>query len=173
MSLILPGDSEFERTLGRTPLFDLSRYSRRQITALERPEETEPGINFASNEPFKREVEVHNAIQLVSILTVDLDDWPVFHARVGWMEAKGYFVPLRAWQPWMEEPAQRVMSELISLPREVDWKRIRTTVRTKGRPSTIHKFIKVSPEEREYVLGITGGVVRPSLWFREPRRFSS
>lgn len=165
-NLILPGDAEFERTLGRAPTFDLSRYSRRQQIALERPEETERDIAFASNEPYKREVEVINDIQLVSILTVDLDDWPVWSARVGWMESKGYFVPLRAWLPWMEEPAQRVMSEMIALPREVDPNHVRTTVRTKGRPSTIHKFIRLSPEEREYVRGITGGLVRPTLRFR-------
>jgi hypothetical protein len=169
-SLLLPGDAEFERTLGRSPVFDISRYSRRQRIALERPEETERDVNFASNEPFKREVAVLNDIQLVSILTIDMDGgWPDWHARVGWMESKGYFVPLRAWQPWMEEPAQRVMSELISLPREVE--RIRTTVRTHGRPSTIHKFIRLSPEEREFVRGITGGLVKPSLRFRDPRRF--
>lgn len=170
MSLILPGSSEFEAALGRK-LFDIGRYTRRQQIALERPEETERGINFASNEPHKREVEVHNDIQLVSILTVDLDDWPTWHARVGWMESKGYFVPLRGWQPWMEEPAQRVLSEMISLPREVE--KIGTAVRTHGRPSTVHKFIRVSPEEREYCLGVKGGIIQPKLWFKEPRKLDS
>ncbi len=170
-TLILPGHGDFETTLGRK-LFDIGKYNRRQQIALERPEEHEAHLNFASNEPMKREVELHNDVQLVSVLTVDLDDKPEWHARVGWMESKGYFVPLRAWQPWMEQPAQRVLDEMISLPRDLDLNAVKTTVRTHGRPSTIHKFIRLSPEEREYMLGVAGGIVQPKLWFKEPRRFN-
>lgn len=157
MSIILPY---------RDPL---AAYSRRQRIALERPEEHDAHINFASNDPHKREIEVINDIQLVSILSVDLDDKPEWHARVGWMESKGYFVPLRAWLPWMEEPAQRVMSELIRLPRDVEPSDVRTCVRTHGRPSTIHKYIRLSRLERDYVDAIRAGM-KPSIWFREPRR---
>lgn len=171
-TLILPGHSDFERTLGRR-LFDIGKYTRRQQLALERPEEHEAFLNFASNEPWKREVEVHEGVQLVSILTVDLDDKPEWHARVGWQEAKGYFVPLRAWTTWMEEPAQRVLDEMMALPRDVEAGAWKTTVRTAGRPSTIHKFLRLSGEEREYMLGVQGSIVQPRVWVKEPRRLAS
>jgi len=145
-------------------------YSRRQVIALERPEQNDPLNNFASNEPFKREVEVHNGIQLVSILTVDVEGSRTYwwHARVGWMEAKGYFVPLRGWQDWMVEPAQRVMLWLITLPRDIE--RVYTDVQTDKRPSTIHKRIPLTPLERDYVDVVQSGTVEPSVWLRGPRR---
>lgn len=134
----------------------LEGYSRRQMIALENPEERDPVSWMASQSPHTRKVDVvQNRIQLVSILTVDLDSPPVWHARVGFMEAKDdYFVPLRSWTDKMEQLARQKLAELTRLPREVE--KFMDGVRPKARPTNIHVFIPLSRIERDYMEVVSG-----------------
>lgn len=138
----------------------LEGYSRRHLIALENPEERDPISWMASQSPHTRKVDViANRIQLVSILTVDLDSPPVWHARVGFMEAKDdFFVPIAMWTDKMEQAARKKLAELTRLPREVE--KYIDGVRPKARPTNIHVFIALSRLERDYMEVVTGAGAR-------------
>lgn len=134
----------------------LEGYSRRQVVALENPEERDPISWMASQSPHTRKVEVVlKKLQLVSILTVDLDSPPVWHARVGFMEAKDdFFVPISMWTDKMEQAARGKLAELTRLPRDVE--KFMDGVRPKSRPTNIHVFVPLSRLERDYMEVVSG-----------------
>lgn len=142
-------------------------YTRRQCLAIERPEERDPQNWMSSNDPFKREVRMidHNGtrIQLVSVLTVDLDDQPVWHGRVGFLQAGGedkdYFLPMRMWGIALEQEALRELNDLMRLPREVE--KFTQGIRPASRPTNLHRFIRLTELEKSWLLAVQSGGVKP------------
>ena len=59
-------------------------------------------------------------LHLVTALSIDLDDWPVWHATVGYLQPSGddadFFVPKRMWTEQMHQDATREMQELARMP---------------------------------------------------------
>lgn len=158
---------------------DLSQYTRRQRWAIERPETRDARDWMSSNEVFKREVRMvtHDGVplQLVSVLTVDLDDHPMLHARVGFLQAhstgtgKGdgdFYLPIRMWSSALEQEALRELNALTALPREVE--KFTQGVRPKARPSTIHRFIRLSSLEEDWMKAVQCGGAPPTAIAVDP-----
>lgn len=152
-------------------------YTRRQSLAIERPAERDPENWMSVRDPFLRETRMvdHGGtqIQLVSILTVDLDDQPVWHARVGFLQAHDsgagdgdFFLPLRMWTVDLEQAALRELNELTRLPREVE--KFTQGVRPAGRPTNVHRFIRLSELEKSWLLAVQCGGVKPSVRAVDP-----
>lgn len=155
----------------------MREYSFRHTVAIERPEVRDPVNWFASSEVHKRKTRLVERdgvkLQLVSILTVDLDTPPVWHARVGYLQAAGadadYFLPLSTWTPELEQEARAELRELTALPREVE--RCVFGQRPKGRASTLHCFIPLSRLEQDWLTAIQCGGASPIVRIKDPRRY--
>lgn len=151
-------------------------YSRRQLLALQRPANAPPADNdYQSRDPFLREVRIvdHQGtpIQLVSILSVDLDSPVVWHGSVGFMQAHGidadYHLPFSTWTVELEQEALRELNRMMRLPREIEkfWQR----PRGQKRPTHLHRMIALDQDERDK-LRLLSLSTTPLIQVRDPRK---
>lgn len=155
----------------------IAGYSDRLTIAIENPEHRDPQNWFASNNPFTRQVrrferDSKNILQFVSVLTVDDDSPPVFHARVGFLEPVGEyadrFVPMRTWTDGMQRMAKEEIATLLTLPRP-DYS-IASGVRPKGNASTLHGFVRLTQYEISWLRGVQEGTIQREKELRYPER---
>lgn len=147
-------------------------YSRRQLIAIERADEHDRAEQ-CSGDVFKREIEIvevgKRKLQLVSTLHVNLDDMPEWDAAVSFLEGglSDHPVHQRAWTSEMWEAANRVMRELITLPREVYG--VKSKWKTRARPSEWHVIFPVTALERDWITAIRCGGIAPSVRALDPK----
>jgi hypothetical protein len=152
------------------------QYSRRQLIAIDRPEAKDRPDTFCTRDPHKRLVRIYRrgkdaTLHLVTALSIDLDDWPVWHATVGYLQPSGddadFFVPKRMWTEQMHQDATREMQELARMP--YDDPPYRTAWRTKERPAEWHVFWEVTPIVRDMVTAAQSGFYEPHIKISDPR----
>ena len=160
-------------TPGVTPLS--AQYSRRQLIAIDRPESKDRPDTFCSRDPHKRLVRIYphskTKLHLVTVLSIDLDDWPEWHATVGFLQPSGadadYFVPKRIWTEQMHQDATSEMRELCRMP--YDDPPYRTSWRPLGREAEWHVWWAVTPIVRDMVTAAQSGFYQPNIRIRDPK----
>jgi hypothetical protein len=158
-------------------VLDLTKYSKRQIIALERLETKGPREPMLSRDPLTRETKVVQGFRVVSGLTVDDDEPMVWRAWIGIIDPKDaiivggtddYFVPTRMWGtiPWAGELAEMWLREILKLPRNVE--KIYQAEYPKGRPTTFHRMIRLDDVERMYVEAIHKKLADKAIQTKDP-----
>lgn len=155
-----------------------TQYSRRHRIALERPELHDRRDVGWTNDPHKRKVfmveHAKKKIQLVTALTVDLDDWPEWHASVMYLDEnpgaqRSFPIERRLWSDEMQQRAIGEMRKLMRLPYEVQG--VLSRWATRDRPSEWHCYWKVLPVERDKIIAILCGTVQPTVYIKDPRAY--
>lgn len=154
-------------------MIDLTKFSKRQRIALERLETKGHREPMLSKDPLTRETKVVQGFRVVSGLTVDDDQPMVWRAWVGLVDPKDviigrddYFVPLRMWPSWAAELCEMWIQQLLTLPRNIE--KVYQGLYPKGRPTTVHRMVRLDDDERRYVEDVKAKLLQPSVAAKDP-----
>lgn len=162
-------------------------YSQRQTIALERPNYLDARVGgFIATDPHTKRVQAvadpnegiiaigtadrarakNKHYQFGTILTVDMEDWPMWHAHCSFLDTvDDYLVPRAQWRDWMERKAAQEMRNLLpGWCRESD-----APVRVDRQKYSFHVRCRVSQLERDYLEVVRQGGIDASIAIRDPQ----